>query len=151
MPRKAKRPCTYPGCVALVARGSRCAAHQQQANQQRNQQIDDRRGTSSQRGYDARWRKIRLMHLRGQPLCVHCAEQGHTTPATEVDHIRPLAQGGTHASDNLQSLCKPCHSKKTVAQSLGWQGRGYQIPGALAPETGPRSKTRAPAKSDRGG
>lgn len=151
MPTKAKRGCSYPGCTALVATGSRCPQHQRQADQQRNQQIDAKRGTPAQRGYDSRWRRIRMMQLRQHPLCVECARQGLTVPATDVDHIQPLAEGGTHAFDNLQSLCHSCHSKKTAAQSLGWQGRGDQISGGDSPETGPRSLSRATAKLDRGG
>lgn len=124
MPRKAKRPCSHRGCPALVdtGAGSRgyCPTHAAQHQQQRNQRIDANRGTAAQRGYDARWRRIRGMQLSSSPLCVHCQANGHTTPANEVDHITPLANGGTHAFSNLQSLCKSCHSKKTVAQSLGW-------------------------------
>lgn len=150
MPIKAKHPCAHPGCPGLIAHGSRCPAHQRQADADRNQQIDTQRGTASQRGYDARWRRIRLMHLRAHPLCVQCLVAGRTVPATDVDHITPLAHGGTHAEDNLQSLCHSCHSRKTAQQSLGW-GKGDQISGGLAPETGPRNKTRATAKLDRGG
>ncbi|HMR01747.1 MAG TPA: HNH endonuclease [Candidatus Competibacter phosphatis] len=130
MPTKAKRGCSYPGCPALVSSGSRCPAHQRHADQQRNQQIDANRGTSTQRGYDARWRRIRLMYLRAHPLCVECAAHGRTTQATEVDHITPLANGGTHAEENLQALCKSCHSRKTAAQSLGWRkvGRVEDLP-----------------------
>ncbi len=119
MPTKAKRGCSYPGCTALVSSGSRCAKHQRQANQKRWAKENAARPSSSAQGYDARWRKIRLMHLREHPLCVECSRRGLTVAATEVDHITPLAQGGTHAADNLQSLCKPCHSRKTAAE-LGW-------------------------------
>ena len=28
------------------------------------------------------------------PLCAHCLKRGFTTPATEVDHIKPLREGG---------------------------------------------------------
>lgn len=126
MPTRAKRGCSYPGCTALVATGSRCPDHQRQADQQRNQQIDAQRGTPAQRGYDARWRKIRLMHLRAHPLCVDCASRHLTVAATDVDHILPLAQGGTHAAENLQSLCHSCHSRKTAAQSLGWRKEKVQ-------------------------
>jgi 5-methylcytosine-specific restriction endonuclease McrA len=65
-----------------------------------------------------------------------------------------LANGGTHAFANLQSLCKSCHSRKTVAQSLGWtagQGRGDQISTGHEPKTGAGSQTRTPAKLRRGG
>jgi hypothetical protein len=35
--------------------------------------------------------------------------------ATQVDHIIELAIGGTNTLDNLQPLCKPCHTAKTVS------------------------------------
>ena len=39
---------------------------------------------------------------------------GCTERATEVDHIVPLRQGGTSEADNLQTLCKRHHSRKTA-------------------------------------
>ena len=30
-----------------------------------------------------------------------------------VDHIVPVAEGGTHAQDNLRTLCVPCHKQVT--------------------------------------
>lgn len=50
---------------------------------------------------------------RDNHTCRHCA-----APATEVDHIINLAQGGTHHPDNLQTLCTPCHRRKTEAEAL---------------------------------
>lgn len=41
-------------------------------------------------------------------------QHGWLIPATEVDHI-----DGDNTNDdpsNLQSLCKPCHSRKTVEE-----------------------------------
>jgi 5-methylcytosine-specific restriction protein A len=40
------------------------------------------------------------------------------TPANEVDHV----DGDSHnnAPSNLQSLCKPCHSAKTVNENGGF-------------------------------
>ena len=35
----------------------------------------------------------------------------------ELDHIVPLIDGGSHELDNLQTLCKPCHKKKTAAEA----------------------------------
>jgi 5-methylcytosine-specific restriction enzyme A len=32
----------------------------------------------------------------------------------DIDHIRPLANGGTNQIDNLQALCKACHQDKTA-------------------------------------
>ena len=55
------------------------------------------------------WRKLRLIKLDNHPLCEKCGK-----PAEEVDHIIPVANGGEmYEYTNLQSLCKPCHSKKT--------------------------------------
>ncbi|WP_420621723.1 HNH endonuclease [Candidatus Poriferisodalis sp.] len=31
----------------------------------------------------------------------------------ELDHIKPLGDGGTDAEDNLQLLCRDCHTRKT--------------------------------------
>ena len=51
--------------------------------------------------------------LRGSPLCVLCLPD-RATPATHVDHIVPLAQGGEMWDrSNLQSLCAKCHYIKT--------------------------------------
>jgi 5-methylcytosine-specific restriction protein A len=36
--------------------------------------------------------------------------------ATEVDHIKPKAEGGGESFENLQPLCKPCHSRKTLGE-----------------------------------
>ncbi len=30
----------------------------------------------------------------------------------EIDHIRPLSNGGTNKASNLQPLCKACHGDK---------------------------------------
>jgi hypothetical protein len=47
-----------------------------------------------------------------------CLSAGRVEPATVVDHILPLAEGGTHATDNLMPLCKRCHDAiKTPADN----------------------------------
>jgi 5-methylcytosine-specific restriction enzyme A len=35
----------------------------------------------------------------------------------EIDHIKPLASGGTNQIDNLQALCKACHRDKTANEN----------------------------------
>lgn len=70
--------------------------------------------TSSQRGYGAEWQKLRRQVLDDDPLCRVCREQGRTTLATAVDHIKPKAKGGTDAWDNLRPICDPCHRVKTI-------------------------------------
>ena len=40
-----------------------------------------------------------------------CLKEGRLTPVQEVHHILPVSKGGTHARDNLMSLCQSCHTK----------------------------------------
>lgn len=72
------------------------------------------RPTTAERGYDAAWKRARAYKLARTPLCEDHADRGEVVAATEVDHVRSLDSGGTHDLDNLRSLCKSCHSKKTV-------------------------------------
>jgi hypothetical protein len=54
----------------------------------------------------------------GEPLCRLCLSAGKIEPATVVDHITPIAEGGTHETDNLMPLCKRCHDAiKTPADN----------------------------------
>lgn len=89
-------------------------------------EYDAQRGTSAERGYDARWCRLRKMFLAQHPLCADPygahAERGELMPATEVDHIQPRRDGGSDDWDNLQSLCKPCHSRKTATEDGRWGG-----------------------------
>ena len=38
--------------------------------------------------------------------------------AWDIDHIAPLALGGTNELKNLQILCKPCHRSKTSQSDI---------------------------------
>ena len=69
--------------------------------------------TSHQRGYGATWQKLRAYVLASEPLCRECQATGRVTPATDVDHVRPKAEGGTDAVENLQPLCRSHHIAKT--------------------------------------
>jgi 5-methylcytosine-specific restriction endonuclease McrA len=56
-----------------------------------------------------KWQKLRITVLdRDGWTCASCNRPAHT-----VDHIIPRVKGGDMwALDNLQSLCKPCNSRK---------------------------------------
>lgn len=72
------------------------------------------------RGYT--WQKMRELYLQQFPLCVDCDRQGRIRLADQVDHIVPLAKGGTDAFNNLQGLCVECHQIKT-ALDMGYHAR----------------------------
>lgn len=112
MPRRPPRACAVPGCPAVVEGGARCPDHVRALRRE----ADSLRPTAARRGYDASWRRVRLAHLKRQPLCVECERFGVAAPATDVDHVVPLRRGGTHAASNLQSLCHFHHSRKTAAE-----------------------------------
>lgn len=69
----------------------------------------------AKRFYDStRWQRLRRAYLTANPLCEECLLKGITEIAEEVDHKIPIADGGSPTDwDNLQSLSKTCHSRKT--------------------------------------
>ena len=118
MPTKAPTACHRMGCNGLIRNGecNRCGATRRGSDRA----YDDSRGTAAQRGYDHTWRKVRRMQLAREPLCYDCKTGGGNsmgggviTIASEVHHIIAKRDGGTNELDNLMSLCKACHSKRT--------------------------------------
>lgn len=58
------------------------------------------------------------MQLVMEPTCRHCERKNRLTEAEEVDHIKPIADGGDpYEFGNLQSLCKRCHRMKTAKEN----------------------------------
>lgn len=77
----------------------------------------DYRKPAHKRGYDKRWERLRDDFIADHPLCEHCKRVGETTAAKEVDHIiefEGLDDPRRLDRDNLQSLCRRCHAKKTA-------------------------------------
>lgn len=61
-----------------------------------------------------RLQRIRAHTLNLNPLCVDCQIMGRVTPATQIDHIIALVNGGTETQENRQGLCDECHRLKTA-------------------------------------
>jgi 5-methylcytosine-specific restriction protein A len=117
MPRKPKRPCSYPGCGRLVSDGQYCAKHQKTMNRNYNKY---QRHPESNKRYGRAWKRIRDRYIKAHPLCEECQRQGRLTPAEEVHHILPLSKGGGNETENLMSLCKSCHSRITAESGDRW-------------------------------
>ncbi len=60
---------------------------------------------------------IRRRFLEQDPLCVKCKARGRIVAATQLDHRRPLWDGGSDTADNRQGLCDECHDEKTGAEA----------------------------------
>lgn len=109
MPRAAPRPCSFKACRTLVKDGSgRCAAHP------REPWI---KVTPTKRITGRRLQEMRAALFARDPLCAECRRQGRATPATQRDHIVPLAEGGPDDPTNEQGLCARCHEVKRKAES----------------------------------
>ena len=79
--------------------------------------------STTARGLGWRWQQARRLALeRDCGLCQVCARAGRITQTNEVDHIIPRAKGGADELGNLQSICGPCHERKTAADE-GWRMR----------------------------
>jgi 5-methylcytosine-specific restriction protein A len=60
------------------------------------------------------------MALRGQVMSeeYYCYQCGALKQASDlVDHVVPLAQGGTDDRSNLRRICRGCHATKTGRES----------------------------------
>ncbi len=91
---------------------------------------DGKRASSAKRGYDRRWRKLRALKLREEPLCQQCLGVGRTEPATVVHHLDPVYPDGEILCDldRLESLCLSCHSKgEGWGAAMSRQRVGQQI------------------------
>jgi len=66
----------------------------------------------------SRWKKLREKKLSDSPVCEQCKKRGVIVPGREVDHIKPRSERPdlSLSIDNLQTLCKSCHSRKTARE-----------------------------------
>lgn len=119
MPRKPKRPCSYPGCPRLTA-GRFCEEHSKLEAKYYNRWERD---PETSKRYNTEWRKIRKWYASAHPLCEECLRAGRYTPTQVVHHILPLRDGGTNAENNLMALCHSCHGRIHAERGDRWHSR----------------------------
>ena len=107
MPKKPKRPCSYPGCPKLTD-GRFCEEH---AKAEARRYEKYQRDPEARKRYGSAWRVIRARYAAEHPFCEMCLAEGRYTPTEHIHHIKPLTQGGTHEESNLKALCHSCHSR----------------------------------------
>lgn len=116
MPRKPKRPCSYPRCPNLTD-GRFCEKHQREENR-RYEKYD--RDPAVKKRYGRSWKRIRDSYVKAHPFCEECFKKGIMVPVEEVHHISPISEGRTHNKENLISLCKSCHARIHAQRGDRW-------------------------------
>lgn len=116
MAQRPKRPCAHTGCKNLVRDTRYCDDHSEQAKR-----YDRERGSATARGYGKAWQYLRKeILLRDSYTCQHCGcFVGLRKGDAHVDHITSKERGGSDEPENLQVLCRSCHSAKTVLEDGG--------------------------------
>lgn len=104
------RPCSAPGCPALVQRG-RCPVHARAKARERPDLETGRLYRTK------RWAHLRQSILAHAPLCRDCQAAGRVEPATEAHHA--VKHHGDLVlffdATNLVGLCETCHARRTRA------------------------------------
>lgn len=112
-----------------LCEGSYCARHARAAQERRLRAVAARYGRRHEEkrraaiGSGGRWEGLRrLAAARQDGRCALCGWP--LGPRFEVDHIVPVALGGSSAPENLRALHPECHR----AAGAG-RGRGKSLPG----------------------
>ena len=116
VPRKPKRPCSYPGCPNLCD-GRFCDEHTKEENK-RYERYD--RDPAVKKRYGRAWKRIRDSYAHAHPLCEECLKKNIYKATEEIHHRLPLSQGGTHDRENLIALCKECHARIHAKSGDRW-------------------------------
>ena len=119
MPRKPKKPCSYPGCPNLCD-GRYCEEHEKIINKRYEKYERD---PETRKRYGRAWKRIRDSYAKAHPLCEECYKKGLVVPMEQVHHIKPLSEGGTHERSNLVSLCASCHSRIHAGRGDRWHNK----------------------------
>jgi 5-methylcytosine-specific restriction protein A len=135
MAKRIKKACSFPGCPKLtVAKHGYCPEHKTKVDSSYQKER-----TVHKLYYTKRWDNLRKMVLNSQPFCAdphnhHNRYQEGRMVATEVDHVDGNVNNNFweigHPDNNLQGLCKACHSRKTAREQHRWgeKGKVYKAP-----------------------
>ena len=95
---------------------------EQARRQQRHQYENTAERMADKRFYaSVAWRRFRAAYLMVNPLCVHCRRQGFIRVAEHVHHVkdRKAYPELTFDVDNVEGLCRPCHSAEEARRRGG--------------------------------
>jgi 5-methylcytosine-specific restriction protein A len=106
-----KRPCIEPRCPNITD-GTRCDHHQREYDARDR----ERRGSASDRGYDAQWRKATAGYLKLHPWCERTENHpSERVRSTVVGHCVAFQHGGDRLNpSNWIALCHSCNGAQAV-------------------------------------
>ena len=108
MPRKPKRPCSYPGCPHLTD-GRFCEEHAR-AEAKRYEKYD--RDPAVRRRYGRAWKRIRDKYVSEHPFCEICYDKGILVETEDFEkHVN-------HKPARLYSFNKNIFGKKDFVKIL---------------------------------
>ncbi|WP_078657955.1 HNH endonuclease [Streptomyces rimosus] len=110
MPR-ARQICFRSGCPKVAVRSGACLEHVPKVVDHRQPWA---RKSKRNEHRSAGWTRLRRTILRrDNRTCYLCGDP----KASEVDHIIPVAFGGTDEPMNLAACCRTCHQLKTAREA----------------------------------
>lgn len=111
-----KRICRAPGCGQIEVDGGYCQAHQERRAVDGKERYQRKWKSRPwvKLYYSPRWKKLSRAKLQANPVCENCGKD----IADEVHHLKPHRGDPVlfFAWENLQSLCKSCHSRETARE-----------------------------------
>jgi 5-methylcytosine-specific restriction enzyme A len=136
MPNRPPRPCAQPGCPKLSDSG-RCPEHARKPwTRSRPRRMPGGNGWAWQRT------RARIAERDGY-RCVYCGG-----PFEVIDHVVPIAAGGSDHDSNLVACCKACNERKRREEAR--RGRGVENLEPFEPGNRWPTTARAVAKNMRG-
>ncbi|MEU9404765.1 HNH endonuclease [Streptomyces sp. NPDC048281] len=107
MPRAASI-CLVRGCTRRTSSSGRCTEHVPRPRAWSRTSSRNQTNRAVARAWERQVRPHAL--ARDGFACVRCGSRERL----EVDHVIPIAKGGTWTLDNAQTLCQSCHQAKTA-------------------------------------
>lgn len=101
----------YRSCPNLIRGNTRLCEACEALRGEEKKDYDRQRGSSSSRGYDSAWQKVREAKANRNPLCERCLLRGIERPLDVVHHIKPVEDFPELrlVMENLESLCRFHH------------------------------------------
>lgn len=124
--------CKTVKCPGIVKRPEYFCEKCKEDGTEKNSSKGKWKGKSGDPFYSSKeWRQDRRESLGKEPWCVctaeYCPHHGQCNRLANVrDHKIPRSEGGEDFGENVQSLCKDCHNRKTANEDATG-ARGQQV------------------------